>query len=155
MKKILVAIGLFFSFFPRAFADTAGTGVGLMLGVPSGVTARSWINEEHSVDLGAGWSIVDSNRFQVHADFLWARPHTFELNEEKFDLFFGGGVGVRSKSGSNNNELVFGPRLPVGVSYLFANPDLELFVLGAVNVGILPSSDIYFDLLAGARFYVF
>jgi len=156
MRKVLFVMGLLcWIFTPKNASAYSNTGVGLMLGVPSGVTGRSWVSDENSIDYGAGWSIVDGNRFQVHADYLWARPHTFELNEEKFDLFFGGGVGVRTKSGSNDNEVVFGPRLPVGISYLFKNPDLELFALTALNLGLLPSFDVYFDLHVGARFYIF
>jgi|GEM_PF-3869609 len=155
--RFFFAVSLFaFLVLPGASAFAAdGTGIGLTLGVPSGVTGRTLLTTENSIDYGAGWSIVDTSKFHVYADYLWSRPHTFEVNEEKLDLFFGGGIAVRTKSGSNDNEVVFGPRIPVGISYFFANPDLELFALGAVNVGILPSSDVYFDLLVGARFYVF
>lgn len=140
---------------PLSVFGQEGTGIGLTLGNPNGITARSWFTEDSSVDFGAGWSITDSKKFQVHGSYLWNRPHAFELNEEKFDFFFGGGFGLRTNSGNNENQVVFGPRLPVGVSYLFADPDLELFAQAAITVGVIPSSDVYFDLHLGARFYLF
>lgn len=155
MKSLLSLSFLLATLLAAPAYAVEGTGIGLTLGVPSGVTGRTLLNGENSIDYGAGWSVVDTNRFQVYGDYLWSRPHTFEINEEKLDLFFGGGIALRTKSGSNDNEVVFGPRIPVGISYFFANPDLELFALGAVNVGILPSSDVWVDLLVGARFYVF
>lgn len=150
----LFAIFLFASLLPTASAEQ-GTGIGVTVGSPNGVSGRTWMNDENSLAYGAGWGLLEGNKFQLYADYLWNRPHTFELNGEPFALFFGGGLGLRGKSGSNDNEVVFGPRLPVGVSYLFAKPELEVYLMGAVNVGIIPSSDLYLDLHVGARFYLF
>ena len=155
-----ILIGLFsFSLLTALLTPSAhaaqGTGLGLTLGSPNGVTGRTWFSDENSLAYGAGWGLLEGNKFQVYADYLWNRPHTFEINGEPFALFFGGGVGIRGKSGKNDGEVVFGPRLPVGMSYLFADPSLELYALGAVNVGIIPSSDVYLDVHVGARFYLF
>jgi hypothetical protein len=157
MKLFLILSALLFAFPALAAHDTgagASTALGVTLGSPNGITGRTWITPESSIDYGGGWSIQDGHQFEAYADYLWNRPDTFELNEQKFDLFFGGGLALRSHSG-NGDELVLGPRLPVGVSYEFAQPALELFALFAVNVGIVPSSDVFFDLHVGARFYLF
>ncbi len=156
MKNVfsLLLVLLIFSL-PRAEAEVGDTGIGLTLGSPNGVTGRTWISKENSIDYGAGWSLMDSSRFELYSDYLWANSGRFELNGEKFDLFFGGGLSLRSHSGKNNSELVFGPRLPVGVSYEFSHPDLEVFALLALNVGVIPSSDVYLDLHLGVRFYLF
>jgi len=50
---------------------------------------------------------------------------------------------------------VLGPRLPVGVSHEFSNPDLEVFAAFALNIGLIPHSAIFFDLHLGVRFYLF
>lgn len=134
-----------------AFA-AGGTGIGVVLGSPNGVTARHWVNEQQSIDGAAGWSLIDSH-VQVNANYLWNLPAAFIIGEENFDFFFGIGASLRSKSGTANNELVFGPRLPAGVAYEFANPDIELFTQAALNLGLVPSSDLYFDLNVGVRFY--
>ena len=154
MRSFLFALFFAFASLP-ALAAPEGTGIGLTLGSPNGVTGRTWLSEETSLGYGAGWGLLEGNKFQLYADYLWNRPHTFEINEEPFALFFGGGIGIRGKSGRNDGEVVFGPRLPVGVSYLFANPALELYLMAAINVGIIPSSDVYLDAHVGARFYLF
>ncbi len=146
---------LLFLFLPFSTFAAQSTGVGLTLGSPNGITGRTWVSEENSLGYGAGWGVLGDNKFQVYTDYLWNRPHTFEINGEGFDFFFGGGLGLRSKSGRNDGELVFGPRLPVGISYWFADPSLEIYMMGAVNVGVIPSSDVYLDLHLGARFYLF
>jgi hypothetical protein len=153
MKTFLLFAAFFLSL--PAVADTAGTGLGITLGSPSGITGRTWIDGVNSFDYGAGWGIIDSNKFEVYGDYLWNRADAFELNEAKFDFFFGGGISLRTSSGQNDNEAVFGPRIPVGFSHTFSNPNLELFAVAALNVGIIPHSDVYFDLHVGARFYLF
>lgn len=153
MRFLFVILALFP--FSPALAQDRDTGIGLTLGNPVGLTGRTWLSGENSLGYGAGWAITDTNKFQVYADYLWARPHAFEVSGERLDFFFGGGLGLRSNSGKSDGELVFGPRIPVGVSYEFSDPDLEIYLLAAFNAGLIPSADIYLDLHLGARFYVF
>lgn len=150
--KFFIALFLFFS--APAFAAPS-TGLGLTLGSPNGVTGRTWLTEENSLDYGAGWGLLESSKFEVYSDYLWNRSNLFEINGEKFDVFFGGGLSIRTHSGNGENEVVFGPRLPVGFSYEFTNPDLELFALFALNVGVIPHSNVFVDAHVGARFYLF
>ncbi len=151
MKKLFLLLTIFLSSYSAHAVE--GTGIGVMLGSPSGVTARTGFDKQNSISYGAGWNIIDNKRFQVHADYLWTKPSFVNINETFFDLYFGLGLGVRTNSGRADGELVFGPRLPVGVSYEFTDPNLELFLQTALNVGLIPSSDIYFDAAIGARFY--
>lgn len=148
MRYFLLILALFST---DAFA-AGGTGVGVVLGSPNGITARHWISEQQSIDGSAGWAITKS-RFQLNANYLWNMPSAIELGEENLDLFFGLGLSLRSKSGTADNEVVFGPRLPVGLAYEFTNPDIELFTQAALNVGLVPSSHLYFDANVGVRFY--
>jgi hypothetical protein len=131
-----------------------GTGLGLTIGSPMGVTARHWLSADTSLEAGAGWSLSNS-RFQVNGSYLWNRAGLFQVGEEPIDLFFGLGLSLRTKSGTADGEVVFGPRLPVGVSFWVTDPDIEFFLQGALNVGLIPSSDLYVDAGVGLRFYLF
>jgi hypothetical protein len=155
MKKILFAMTILICNGAAAAEQNPSTALGLTLGSPNGVTGRTWFSSDTSLDYGAGWSLMDSNQFEIYSDYLWAKSGRLELNGEKFDLFYGGGLSLRTHSGKGDHDLVFGPRLPVGVSYEFSHPDLEVFALFALNVGVVPSSDVYLDLHVGARFYLF
>lgn len=150
MKNIIITLLLLTS--SAAYAGEE-TGIGLVLGMPSGISARHWIASDRSIEVNAGWSIVSKSRFLLNASYLWNKNDVVELKDETFDVFFGGGLSVRTKSGNQDGELVFGPRLPVGLSYFFADPKIELFGEAGLNVGIIPSSDIYFDAGLGVRFY--
>ncbi|MCO5142244.1 MAG: hypothetical protein M9962_04040 [Oligoflexia bacterium] len=154
--KIIVCflLSLFFLLPIKSYADLP-LGAGVLLGSPTGATARYWLNDEHSIDMAAGWTVFGASKFHLHADFLFSRNGMLEVKGEPFDLYFGAGLGLRSKSGRADGELVFGPRVPVGVSYEFEEPNLEVFAQGAVNLGVIPSTDFYVDAGVGVRFYVF
>jgi hypothetical protein len=148
MRYLLLAAFLFTG---SAYAND-GTSLGLVLGNPNGISARHWLSEEHSIEGAAGWA-VSRSRFQVNGNFLWNQPGAVSIGDQAFDLFYGAGVSLRTKSGSANNEVVFGPRVPIGLSHDFANPDIEVFAEAALNIGIIPSSDLYLDANLGVRFY--
>jgi hypothetical protein len=153
MKLLVIMATLSFSL--PAFADSPANGIGVTLGSPSGITGRSWLSEQNSIDAGAGWGILDSNKFELYGDYLWNRPDAFQINDMNFDFFFGAGASLRTHSGQADNEAVFGPRIPLGVSHTFSNPDLEVFAVFALNIGLIPHSNVYVDLHLGARFYLF
>ncbi|RZA07439.1 MAG: hypothetical protein EOP11_07695 [Proteobacteria bacterium] len=152
--KLLLSLALTAALFSApAFAQAPGsTGLGVVIGSPNGLTGRHWINEESSIEGSLGWALSGS-RFQVNVNYLFNKMNLIPIGDESLDLFFGGGLSLRTKSGKQDGEVVFGPRVPVGVSYTFANPNLEVFAQVALNIGIIPSSDIYADGNLGARFY--
>lgn len=154
MKNLFAIVALaLVSFSAPALAQPPGmTGVGVVVGSPNGLTGRHWIDADSSIEGSLGWAITDS-RFQVNVNYLYNRAALIPIGDESLDLFFGGGLSLRTKSGKQDGEVVFGPRIPVGVAYTFAEPNLELFAQGALNIGIIPSSDIYADVNIGARFY--
>ena len=153
MKNIILVMILMSGFVGSVSLAGEETGYGVILGVPSGINVRHWIAEDRSLEANAGWSILNGSKFMLNASYLWNKKDVLELKEETFDLSFGAGLSVRTKSGSQDGEVVFGPRLPIGVSYYFTNPKIELFGEAGLNVGIVPSSDIYMDAGLGVRFY--
>ncbi len=138
--------------FPALSFAGEGTGVGIVLGSPNGFTARHWVSESESIEGAVGWSITKS-RLQVNANYLWTKPDSIQIGEETLDLFFGAGLALRTKSGKGDGEVIFGPRVPVGLAMEFQDPNLEIFAQVAVNVGIVPSSDVFLDGNLGVRFY--
>jgi hypothetical protein len=150
-RFLLLALGFLIA--TPAYAGN-GSGVGVLLGSPNGITARHWIDEKNSFEGAAGWALTDS-RFQVNANYLLTHPDLLQIGEETFDFFYGIGLSLRTKSGKQDGELVFGPRLPAGLGYEFTDPNIELFTQVALNVGLIPSSDLYLDANIGVRFYFF
>jgi hypothetical protein len=138
-----------------AGANDNNSALGLQLGWPSGLTARHWTSDTTSLALTGGFSLESEHRFLLSADHLWTKQEAFSLGNETFDFSYGVGLGLRTKSGANRRELVVGPRIPLLISYEVLEPGGEIFLSTAVNGGVLPSFDLYFDFALGFRIYLF
>ena len=60
----------------QAGAQDTGIGLGVIAGEPTGLSAKFWLNKTGAIDAAAAWSVTGSNKFQLHADYLY---HFFDL----------------------------------------------------------------------------
>jgi hypothetical protein len=136
-------------------------GIGLIVGEPTGLSVKYWLDEEHAIDGAAAWSFWDGDGFQLHADYLW---HNCDLLDEpggldgKLPVYFG--VGARLKFRDDNGrrdddgDTTFGIRVPVGISYLFDGKPFDLFAEIAPILDLTPDVELNFSIAVGMRFYV-
>jgi len=45
--------------------------VGVVIGEPSGLSAKYWVSKGSAFDLGVGWSFADEGRFDIYGDYLY------------------------------------------------------------------------------------
>ena len=124
-------------------------GLGVLAGEPTSLSGKVWLSETTAVDVGAGWSFVDPDGFQLHGDFLY---HLFLLHPGKGELPLYFGVGGRVKfveHGSNRAGL----RGPVGLAYLFPNSHLEAFAEVVPVLDVSPSTRLEWNGGVGLRYY--
>ncbi|RPI72766.1 MAG: hypothetical protein EHM47_07515, partial [Ignavibacteriales bacterium] len=88
-------------------AQDHGFGIGLILGEPTGLSAKLWTSKENAFDFGLGVSVGGDrisfkgkynrgSRVHFHMDYLW---HSFNAisSTERFPLYYG--IGGRFNSG--------------------------------------------------------
>src|SRR5512141_1247508 len=89
-------------------AQDHGFGLGVILGEPTGVSAKLWTSPVNAFDFGLGWSFggdrigkheqdySGGTRVHFHMDYLW---HAFDVihSSERFPLYYG--VGGRFNTG--------------------------------------------------------
>jgi len=136
-------------------------GIGLILGEPTGLSVKYWLDEEHAVDGGVAWSFWDGDGFQLHSDFLW---HNFDLLDNpggvdgKLPVYLGVGARLKFRDDEgrhhDDNDTVFGIRVPLGISYVFDGKPLDLFAEIAPILDLTPDVELNFSLAVGVRFYV-
>ncbi len=147
----------------QSFAQNTGVGAGLILGSPTGISAKFWTSSTNAVDLAIGWSAngewarfgdtwyyVNSQSYlHIHADYLW---HNFNVikSEERFPLYYG--LGFHYDSG-NTMAAAFGIRGVVGIDWLPRSVPLDVFLEFAPVVYLTPGSGLGFDTGIGARFF--
>lgn len=130
-------------------------GLGFIIGEPTGLSLKYWLDDEHAVDGAAAWSSSENDSFQLHADYL---IHNYELlNADDLPVYYGLGARLKFKDhdgrGRNRNDAIFGIRIPLGVTYLFDDAPLDLFFELVPVLDIAPDVDLDINAAIGLRFY--
>lgn len=149
MKKTLIAALLLVTG-SYAHADNA---VGLVLGSPTGVSARFGVDGQHSIEGALAYAFGYYDGMEIHATYLWDRARSFATKEGPIELYYGLGARlITINSGKHDGQVAFGPRAPLGLLYNFNNPNIEVFAEVSATLDITPSTDV--DLGVGLGFRV-
>lgn len=117
--------------------------LGVILGEPTGISAKTWFDRNTALDGALSWSLRDKDdKLHIHADFLW---HDYGIINDSSGLIpvyygIGGRVILADKAH-------LGARVPVGISWLLNGAPLDLFIELAAILDIIPDTD--FDLNGG------
>jgi hypothetical protein len=144
MKNLLILFVVFSSM--SAWAQDLG--VGFMVGAPTVVSAKKLLNDGHAVDAGLGWSFGSKTRMHLHGDYLLSNKGALYWDEYPLDFYYG--LGARMKFG---DDIEFGARIPVGLSYMDQSKPFEVFGELAPILDLVPKTDVELSLVVGVRFY--
>ncbi len=128
-----------------------GFELGVILGEPTGISMKLWLDGSTALDGAVSWSLRDNgeDKLHLHADYLW---HSFNvLNDDSglLPIYYGFGGRIIFK-----DKTRLGFRVPVGISWLLRGAPLDLFIEVAGIIDIIPDTD--FDMNAGIGIrYVF
>lgn len=129
-------------------------GAGIILGNPTGFSFKTHLHGREFMDFALAYSLRSSENFHVHGDYLWQKPHSFEIDQVPMFTYWG--VGARFKnyrSGHHKDDYALGVRFPLGMGYIVGKSSFELFAELAFIMDILESTDVDFDIALGARFW--
>jgi hypothetical protein len=148
LRKIILVV--FLSLLASsAYAQYQGIGIGLILGEPTGVSLKHWIDRNTAVDGAIAWSFADEGAFHIHGDYL---IHNFTLiTVENGKLPFYYGVGARIKTTS---DVALGVRVPVGLSYIFNDQPIDLFMEIVPLLDLIPKTNFRLNAAIGGRYYI-
>ena len=119
------------------YSDHAGKfGAGATFGEPIGADVKYWFNEKMAIDGAMGYSFHEDTVLYLHSDILWHAFHLFPVSKGQLPLYFGAGGLVRIRNDDNPNE--FGIRAPIGISYMFENAPVDIFMEVAPTLDIAP-----------------
>jgi hypothetical protein len=132
-------------------AQAGSFGLGVILGEPTGLSAKAWLTKERAIDAAAAWSTYHDGFFQMHADLLFHEYRLIEVAEARGRIPLSYGVGGRIVLGKDDEWV--GVRFPFGVSYLFREVPLDVFFEIVPILDLLPDTDFDLDGAIGIRFY--
>ncbi len=163
MKYFIYAVIVWSLFFGKqsSFAQGNGFGIGLIIGEPTGISAKLWTSEYTAFDFGLGWSVrgdrfgrydgyySGQNSVHVHADYLW---HSFVAinSSERFPLYYGIGGRLHDGAGYNSSLAVRGV---FGIAWIPRETPIDVFLELVPTLQLTTSSGFGIDAGIGVRYF--
>lgn len=157
---VTMALGLFL-LSQVSVAQERTFGLGIIIGEPTGISAKLWTSNDNAFDFGLGWSVggdrigryggtyTGGNRVHMHMDYLW---HAFNAihSSERFPLYYG--IGGRLNSGGGYQSS-FAVRGVLGIAWLPRETPIDVFLEIAPSLQLTPSTGFGIDAGLGARYF--
>jgi hypothetical protein len=148
IKKVILTITLLVIFTGSLNAQPSGFGIGVILGEPTGLSAKYWISPYCAIDGALAWSLDKKSRVQIHSDYLWHNYRIISVIKGKLPIYYG--LGARLVFESNN---IFGVRGVVGMDYIFDGTPLDIFLELVPILDLAPEVRMDFNAGIGIRYY--
>jgi len=131
-----------------AEAQESGFGLGVILGEPTGISGKLWIEDSKAIDGAVAWSFEKESAVHVHADLLF---HSSNISKvEKSKLLFYYGIGGRIKFEDDSKA---GVRVPLGINYLSSGAPLDIFLEIVPLLDLAPSTEFDLNAAIGIRYF--
>lgn len=126
-------------------------GVGLSLGNPTGLSVKYWLDDTEAIGGGLGWASPDTMTFRYTPTISsTASTSSGPKKRQGEPRFTTGSVRIKDK----RHDTAFGIRIPLGISYMFAEQPFDLFAEIVPVVDLAPDVDLDLDIAIGFRFYL-
>jgi hypothetical protein len=149
MKKILSLLFLFVILFQmHSFAQNKRFGLGIILGEPTGLSAKLWTTSENAFDFGAAWSFKGDGHLLLQADYVWHIFHLIPVSSGRLPFYVGIGGRIILRDDPDA-----GVRIPLGLDYIFADAPVDIFFELVPILDLAPETDFDLGGGIGARFW--
>ncbi|MEX0779381.1 MAG: hypothetical protein WD037_06585 [Balneolales bacterium] len=125
-----------------------GIGLGVVVGEPSGVTAKLWLDNGNALAGVGAWSMRGNGQVHFHLDYHRQNFEALQVTQGELAFYYG--LGGRILAGDINR---IGVRVPFGLTYLFADDPLEVFVELAPILDLSPATEFSGNSGLGIRYY--
>ena len=145
MKKLLLILVV--SFFALGiYAQNSGFGIGVMVGEPTGLSAKLWTGDAMAAQFGVAWSM--DSYMHIHGDMIM---HVFNVVDvSQGELPFYVGLGARLLFA---DDLTVGVRVPLGAAYQFDSAPFDLFLEVVPILNLVPVTDFDINGAIGFRYF--
>lgn len=148
MKKFILIAAVFIILTNLTLSQNRGFGLGIVLGEPTGLSAKLWTGSSNAFDFAAAWSFKGDGQLLLQADYVW---HSFDLirvSSGRLPLYYG--IGGRIIFA---DDPLLGIRIPLGLNYQFASAPIDIFAEIVPILDLIPSTDFDLGGGLGVRFW--
>ena len=158
---------------PSGSTGSGNFGLGVMLGDPTGLSAKYWLGQTSALQFGLAYSWDHYANLLV--DYLWHFPSAFGKGGSAFVPYVGvGGIlfvstgytssydgpywngrfWVYAPDPRSRGDVGFGVRIPLGVEFLPRTAPLGVFAELVPGVRVVPGADAMIQGALGIRIYL-
>jgi hypothetical protein len=130
--------------------DAGDVEIGLILGEPTGLSAKLWMTGNTAFDLGVAWSFGEGGNFHLHGDYLFHNFDFFDVDTGSLPVYFGIGGRVRLQ----DEDSRVGLRIVIGLEYILESAPVSFFFEVAPIVDFAPETEADVNGGIGVR-YIF
>jgi hypothetical protein len=155
MKKLIWSLLFVGMMTGIASATDTNFGLGFMLGVPTGISARIATSNTNAVDLLLGYDLYShgvngqTGVLYLGGDYLWYNYSLIPVSEGKLPVYYGPGI----QATFSNDHSSVGIRGVLGIEYQFANAPFDLFLEVGPGINIVPNTDGNISAGFGTRYF--
>ena len=147
LVRLALLILLFAGLAVSAQAQKKTFGLGLIIGEPTGVSFKSWMDDKSAVDGAVAWNFGEGGFLHLHADYLY-HFNLIEIAGGELPFYVGLGARVGFKK-----DFTLGIRIPLGAEYLFESIPIGIFAEFVPILELIPSTEFKGNFGFGGRFY--
>jgi hypothetical protein len=125
-------------------------GLGIIVGEPTGIDMKWFLNEENAIQAAVAWSTSGNNALHIQADYVFHFYEWIQVSKGLLPVYFGIGGRIAFKDNSDDS---FGIRVPVGLDYEFAGGVFDVFGELVPVLELTPDTDFDLEGAIGARFW--
>ncbi|MCG6918974.1 MAG: hypothetical protein LJE89_15685 [Deltaproteobacteria bacterium] len=125
-------------------------GLGITLGVPTGLNGKYFLDKYNALDAGFGWSPDSDHDFHIYADYLYHIYSLIDSGTGETPIYLGVGTRAVFRDHKDNKA---GFRFPLGVEHLFKSVPFDVFAEIVPIFNVSPDTEFDMEGAVGARFY--
>lgn len=148
-KSLILFLFVFVFSSLSVYAQSENFGLGAILGKPTGISAKYWLNKENAIDAALGYSFENNSKVNIHADYLWHVYNVFDT-QITLPLYYGVGGKFNAKEGDRST---LGVRGVVGVTWWPDKTPLDVFFELAPVFNLIPETNLDLDVSVGVRYF--
>lgn len=147
--RILLPLSVFLCILtaPSLYAQNrpGNTEVGIIVGEPTGLSAKFWVTQNSAFDLGLAWSFSGQGSMHIHSNYLIHNP----LDNPDLSLYYGFGGRLLLQ-----NDPAIGARIPLGLQYNIPESRLSVFFELSPMLDLVPSTQFDVNGGLGLRYFL-
>jgi hypothetical protein len=147
-RLVILAILFLLSGQLPAATQPRGFGLGVIIGEPTGISFKKWMNTSQALDGAVAWSFGHEDAFHLHLDYLFHNRRLIIIDRNVIPFYYG--IGGRFKFGDSNT---FGIRFPLGLTVFIVEAPIDLFLEVVPIMNLAPETDLDLNAAIGARYY--